>query len=43
MDGTKAAMEPNAEETQDEGQESRGRPDPSHVLLRLETFASAPA
>lgn len=51
MDGTKPAMESNAEETQDEGQESKGTLNPPlafarfwhFFLLSLETFASAPA
>lgn len=48
MDGTKPAMESNAEETQDEGQESKGtiiQPltfAPFRVFFPSETFASAP-
>lgn len=48
MDGTKPAMETNPEETQDEGQESKGTLNQPLTFARfsvysLETFASAPA
>lgn len=45
MDGTKPAMEPNAEETQDEGQESKGTRNGllTFACFCVFPFASAPA
>ena len=42
MDGTKPAMESNAEETQDEGQESKGTSAPPLTAARLCVFPPPP-
>lgn len=39
MDGTKPAMESNAEETQDEGQESKGTLNPQLAFARFWHFS----